>query len=254
MSFDRTDANRSQAIIFDGCFMPRNLNFTRPDGQIWIFAAHESPLTYSAGGNWWYRNKQYIFNWTMTYDKDNTDIFLPYGEILKRNNEKKRNFKSIALNKKKTLLMIASHCQTDSKRQEYVKELKKYIDVDVLGRCGKKLNCGIHYTHDEKCFQLLNTSYKFYLAFENALCHQYITEKFYENFNYDLIMLTRGGYKEESKTLFPEGIYIATEDFKSIKDLATYLKNLRVDEYAELLKRESVLFSWLFKGLSKSIV
>ncbi|XP_045187970.2 alpha-(1,3)-fucosyltransferase C-like [Mercenaria mercenaria] len=248
MSYDRTYANRSHAVIFDGRFMPPNLNFTRPDGQIWIFAAHESPLTYGSGGNWWYRNKQYIFNWTMTYDKDNTDIFLPYGEILKREFEMRRDFKSIALNKSKTLLMIASHCQTHSKRQEYVNKLKRYIDVDVLGQCGKRWNCGIRFRHEEKCFQLLNTSYKFYLAFENALCHQYFTEKFYENFNYDIIMLTRGGTKNESKTLYPEGTYIATEHFKSIKDLGTYLKNLSVDEYVELLKQKSQFY---FPGYKK---
>ncbi|XP_045179557.2 glycoprotein 3-alpha-L-fucosyltransferase A-like [Mercenaria mercenaria] len=243
MSFDRTDANKSQAIIFDGRFMPRKLRFTRPDGQVWIFAAHESPLTYGAGGNWWYKNTEYIFNWTMTYDRDNTDIFLPYGEILKRKHKERRDFKSIAQNKNKTLLMIASHCSTHSKRQEYVNELKKYIDVDILGSCGKKWNCGTHFTHDENCFQILNTTYKFYLAFENALCHQYITEKFYENFNYDLIMLTRGGSKEESKIFFPKGTYVATEDFKSIKDLGTYLKTLTVNKYAALLKRKSQFYS-----------
>ncbi|XP_053385727.1 glycoprotein 3-alpha-L-fucosyltransferase A-like [Mercenaria mercenaria] len=239
MSYDRTDANRSHAVIFDGRFMPPNLNFTRPDGQIWIFAAHEAPIHYYKGGDWWYKNKQYTFNWTMTYNKDNTDIFLPYGEILKHKNEIKRNFKSLALSKNKTLLIITSRCQTDSKRMEYVEELKKYVDVDVLGRCGKKWNCGIPHIHDD-CFQILNTSYKFYLAFENSICHQYFTEKFYENFNYDLIMLVRGGYKEEAKTLFP---YIATADFKSIEDLGTYLKNLSVDEYAELLKRKSQFYS-----------
>ncbi|XP_053378001.1 glycoprotein 3-alpha-L-fucosyltransferase A-like [Mercenaria mercenaria] len=243
MSFDKTDANRSHAIIFDGRFMPRYLDFTRQNGQVWIFGAHESPLTYGAGGNWWYRNTEYTFNWTMTYDRDNTDIFLPYGEILKRKHEERRDFKSLALNRNKTLLMITSHCKTHSKRQEYVDQLKRYIDVDILGRCGKKWDCGIHFTHDENCFQILNTTYKFYLAFENALCHQYITEKFYDNFNYDLIMLTRGGSKRETKTLFPKGTYLATEDFKSIKDLGTYLKNLSVDEYAEMLKRKSQFYS-----------
>ncbi|XP_053386070.1 glycoprotein 3-alpha-L-fucosyltransferase A-like [Mercenaria mercenaria] len=243
MSFDRNDAVASQAIIFDGRHMPKNISFTRPNGQIWIFMAQESPLIYGVFGNWWYKNKQYIFNWTMTYDKDNTDIFLPYGEILKHQTEVKRDFKSIALNKTKTLLMIASHCQTHSKRQEYVKELQKYVDVEVLGRCGKRWKCGVHFRHNENCFQLLNTSYKFYLAFKNALCHQYFTEKFYDNFNYDLIMLTRGGSTGDARRLFPEGTYISTDDFKSIKELGAFLKNLSVDRYADLLRRKSQFYS-----------
>ncbi|XP_053378773.1 glycoprotein 3-alpha-L-fucosyltransferase A-like [Mercenaria mercenaria] len=243
MTFNKLEANNSQAVIFDGQNMPRKLDFTRPNGQVWIFEAHESPFSYGANGNWWYRNKEYSFNWTMTYNKDNTDIFLPYGEILRHKRAMRKDFKSIAKNKNRTLLMIASHCHTHSKRQEYVNILRKYIDVEVLGHCGEKWTCGARYKHDENCFQLLNTTFRFYLAFENALCHQYFTEKFYENFNYDLIMLTRGGSPGEAKQHFPVGTHIATDDFKTVKDLGNFLKNLSVDEYADLLQKKSQYYS-----------
>ncbi|XP_053378703.1 alpha-(1,3)-fucosyltransferase C-like [Mercenaria mercenaria] len=159
MTFNKLEANNSQAVIFDGQNMPRKLDFTRADGQVWIFAANESPFSYGANGNWWYRNKEYLFNWTMTYNKDNTDIFLPYGEILKHKREMRKDFKSIAKNKNRTLLMIASHCHTHSKRQEYVNILRKYVDIEVLGHCGEKWTCGARYKHDENCFQLLNTTF-----------------------------------------------------------------------------------------------
>lgn len=55
------------------------------------------------------------------------------------------------------------------------KELQKYIPVDIYGACGT-LKCAI--SEKQKCDQMLNTDYKFYLAFENSLCYDYITEKF----------------------------------------------------------------------------
>lgn len=50
--------------------------------------------------------------------------------------------------------------------------------MDIYGSCGP-LKCSRLNT--KKCFQLLNQDYKFYLAFENSNCRDYITEKFYVN-------------------------------------------------------------------------
>ena len=35
-------------------------------------------------------------------------------------------------------------------------------------------------TDSQKCFQLLERDYKFYLSFENSNCDEYITEKFWD--------------------------------------------------------------------------
>ena len=35
------------------------------------------------------------------------------------------------------MLWIASHCWTDSRREEYVKQLSKFIPVTVVGKCAK---------------------------------------------------------------------------------------------------------------------
>jgi len=54
----------------------------------------------------------------------------------------------------------------------------RYVQVDVYGGCGT-LRC--LRSEFDRCRQLLNNDYKFYLSFENSNCDYYITEKFYEN-------------------------------------------------------------------------
>jgi hypothetical protein len=63
-------------------------------------------------------------------------------------------------------------------RLNYARELGKYINVDIYGACGSK-RCAR--SSADKCFSLLDKEYKFYLAFENSNCKNYITEKFFVN-------------------------------------------------------------------------
>ena len=82
--------------------------------------------------------------------------------------------------KTKLALWLVSHCETDNKREDYVKSLQKYIPVDIFGKCGQTLNdSGIGWERI-KVFEKMSLNYKFYLAFENSNCHDYVTEKFYK--------------------------------------------------------------------------
>ena len=49
-------------------------------------------------------------------------------------------------------------------------ELQKYMPIDIYGKCGP-LNC----TEGNQGFANLAPAYKFYLAFENSNCFEYIT-------------------------------------------------------------------------------
>jgi len=60
----------------------------------------------------------------------------------------------------------------------YAKELSKFIQVDIYGACGS-LRCPR--SQSQTCFDMLDEDYKFYLAFENSNCKDYITEKFFVN-------------------------------------------------------------------------
>ncbi|XP_045216128.1 glycoprotein 3-alpha-L-fucosyltransferase A-like [Mercenaria mercenaria] len=239
---EKSCLEKSDAVIFKGAHLPEKYPFKRPHGQVWIFAEDESPFYYNDFGGH-YKNNFWksAFNWTMTYNRNNTDIYLPNGEIWKRKTEDNRDFQKIAKSKTKDAVIITSRCKTDSKRELVIEKLKKYINVDILGRCGQEWKCGTMYVHDD-CFNILNYSYKFYLAFENALCRGYSTEKFFENFNYDLLLVSRAGKTNFREALtIPENVYIDSNDYQSIDDLGAYLQRLVVnnEEYAGILRRKS---------------
>ena len=42
-------------------------------------------------------------------------------------------------------------------------------------------------TQEDACYQMLNSTYKFYLALENSVCQDYVTEKFYKILQYNVI-------------------------------------------------------------------
>jgi len=50
------------------------------------------------------------------------------------------------------------------------------VQVDIYGKCGQ-LSCPR--SDDQRCLELLERDYKFYLSFENSNCDEYITEKFW---------------------------------------------------------------------------
>ena len=43
------------------------------------------------------------------------------------------------------------------------------------------------------CMPMVGDNYKFYLSFENSLCRDYITEKFWKVLSYNVVPLVFGG-------------------------------------------------------------
>lgn len=81
------------------------------------------------------------------------------------------------LNKNKEVAWLVSNCQAKSGRLDYVKELSKYIGVDIYGLCGNDRTC----PRSRDCFKdVIEPQYYFYLSFENSLCQDYVTEKLYK--------------------------------------------------------------------------
>ena len=146
--------------------------------------------------------------------------------------------------KNKLVAWFVSHCNTSSDRESYVKELQKYIPVDIYGACGP-LNCSGK-KMNEKCYRMLERDYKFYLSFENSICKDYVTEKIGIILNYDIIPVTLGG--ANYSVMVPPNSYINALDFSSPRQLAQYLKYLAKNQ-KEYLK----YFEWkaVYQVLSK---
>ena len=165
------------------------------------------------------RRLQNYFNMTVSYRYD-SDVVVRYFEVLALNSTRNFNMTSIKRTKQKKAVWIVSHCKTLIHREQFVKELQKYINITILGRCGRKINSFCpHFKQD--CLQSIVKDYKFIISFENTLCEQYLTEKGTQFMSLPTIPIIMS-YGDPKKHL-PPNSYINVFDFKSVKTLADYL-------------------------------
>ena len=133
-----------------------------------------------------------------------------------------------------SVLYIQSHCDVASDRDRYVKELMKYISVDSYGEClqNKKLPRDLQdpvESMDSPKFLNLIAEYKFHLAFENAICKDYMTEKLFRVLHVGAVPIYRGS--AEAKDWMPNGhSIIMVNDFSSPKELASFIEKLDSDD------------------------
>jgi hypothetical protein len=178
------------------------------------------------------------FNLTMSYRKD-SDITIRYAH-------EKRNVAFSELvdidpkERPKSIVWVVSHCETPSKREIYVTELMKYIDIDVYGACGT-YSCPKK--NNTYCRAMYEQTYRFYLSFENDVCKDYVSEKLYHPLKYKIIPIVYGGadYAEAS----PRNSVINIHDYPNPKDLAAHLRHLTENRTAY-----NAYFKWKRSGIS----
>ena len=129
---------------------------------------------------------------------------------------------NFAAGKSKMVVWFVSNCNSMSNRNEYVNRLRLFINVDVYGGCGN-LKCP-RSTEDD-CRKMAERDYKFYLSLENALCVDYVTEKFYAPMQRNIIPIVFDHHGHIEK-LAPPHSYINAALFPSVRDLADYLNLL----------------------------
>ena len=135
----------------------------------------------------------------------------------------RRNF---AENKTSQVAWFVSNCHARNNRLEYAEQLGKHIGVDVFGDCGTKF-CA---RNSPECGRKLR-QYKFYLAFENSNCVDYITEKFWLNgLQNDILPIVMGPSIQDYEAVAPPKSFIHVDSFDSPEDLAKFLHILDRDD------------------------
>jgi len=234
LTSDKTAISTADLVIFKGL---HNLPNDRPPGQLWMMYALESPLHWVLP-----RNQGKMINWTATYRRDST-IVTPYAkwryyDAMVTQKPQKKNY---AAKKTKLVAWFVSNCHAKNMRLEFARELSTYIQVDIYGKCGD-LHCMRN--NNNNCTDLLKNQYKFYLAFENSNCKDYITEKFFETaLKHQILPIVMGASIEEYKAVAPHHSFIHVDSFHNVQDLAKHLHLL--DQNDELYNE---YFHWRGTG------
>ncbi|CAG0896295.1 unnamed protein product [Darwinula stevensoni] len=219
LTMERTEA--ADAVLFRDR-VPRKVGFPRPSSQLWIAYVLEPPQKIRR------ISEVANANWTATYRSD-SEIVTPYEKWVYHDPEvkTKSQTRNYAKGKTKKVAWFVSNCRARNNRLQYARELAKHIEVDIYGACGT-LNCP---RKEGKCFEMLSQDYKFYLAFENSNCKEYITEKFFLNgLGNDILPIVMGARPEDYERVAPKNSYLHVNNFSSPEELAAYLHKLDQDD------------------------
>lgn len=226
VTYDKTRFIESDLVIFHSNNMPSvqqldELSKKRPISQRWAYHTMESPKVTPDPGP-----LKGLFNATWTYRSD-SEFSAAYATYYPLNNVErlKVTTRDYSQEKSKLVAWMVSNCGAQL-RNKFVQQLKQYINVDVYGSCssqfGKHQSCSK--SNEKHCLK----EYKFYLAFENALCKDYITEKYWERLGEENVVpvVMGGADRTDYKRLAIPGSFINVMDFKTVKELADYLHYL----------------------------
>lgn len=200
----------------------------KPPSQLWIFHSSESPRSPYVLH---VRHFGDMFDLTFSYRVE-SDFWMPYGsyEQMPFVNIPPRDYSA---GKDKLVVWMVSNCGPQP-RKTFVHELQKYIAVDVFGSCSGEFGEPRICPRNELCTSIIKR-YKFYLSFENALCKDYLTEKYWDHLGEENVIPVVMGGANYTKLAIP-GSYINVFDFNTVKDLADYLhfldkNNIAYNEY-----------------------
>eukprot|EP00057_Strongylocentrotus_purpuratus_P031286 XP_784168.3 PREDICTED: alpha-(1,3)-fucosyltransferase 11-like [Strongylocentrotus purpuratus] len=221
----------TRGILFYGTdFRAYEAPLPRKPWHEWALLHEESPMN-----NYALVHGMRLFNHTATFKRGSdypitthslTNLdYLTEREpvpIEEKNRLRKKNFAPI--------LYVQSHCDVAGDRDRFVKELMKHIRVDSYGQClnNKKipedLSNPIDSMESEQFYDFIS-KYKFHLAFENAICDDYITEKFFRPLHVGSVPIYRGSPSAQDWAPSKRS-FIDVNQFESPRQLAYFIKLL----------------------------
>ncbi|KAM4618038.1 3-galactosyl-N-acetylglucosaminide 4-alpha-L-fucosyltransferase FUT3-like [Discoglossus pictus] len=215
LTANRTEYSNADAVIIHHMDVMNDKKLLpeapRPPFQRWVWFNLEPPLIAKN-----LHIMDNLVNLTMTYRQD-SDIVILYGWI--KPLKKTRSFK--IPEKSKLVAWVVSQWYKGDLRTQYYEELKKYMHIDIYGKHQQNLTW--------KDFHRTLSKYKFYLAFENSVHTDYITEKLWEN-AFCARSVVLGAPRENYERFIPPDSFIHVDDFSSAQDLAKFLMELDKDD------------------------
>ncbi|XP_065649779.1 alpha-(1,3)-fucosyltransferase fut-6 isoform X2 [Hydra vulgaris] len=239
ISHDENDFYKSDVVIFHGPNMPslsklQRIQSNRKFGQLWIYFSME-PIPKNAN----IEEFSVFFNIVSTY-AINSDIRIPYRYHAKKNNSEKKTFKIDNFShKNKMVAWFVSNCN-GKERSKLVQKLRLYgIDFEVSGICSKYYSKTFKSSCQKRpCYNDLKY-FKFYFSAENRLCEDYITEKYWETLNNDVIPIVLGGSNYSDPRLAIPGSFIDAMSFDSPKALANHILSVSTNQ-----SKYNAYFEW----------
>lgn len=215
----------------------------KPSKQLWLFYSEEAQRSTIVDTN---NTHIYdgLFNYSISYVRSSAanDHDAAFGQryfkkrmpTLTNYYEKKM---SMTKSEKASALWLVNNCwpYVQSLRGELVLNMSAHMSVRVYT---------VHHKCKEKFRKILlkgnensisYNSYWFYLAFENSLCRDYITEKFWKIITSDslTIPIVLGGCSlEDYAIVAPPNSYIDVRNFTSAKQLTDHLRYVTENEQA----------------------
>ncbi|KAH7680088.1 alpha1,3-fucosyltransferase, partial [Aphelenchoides avenae] len=144
------------------------------------------------------------FHWSMTYI-GSSDVPSPYGfPWISNETAQQRGIPPLDLSydkedvlRRKTVkgaVWMVSRCKAASGRERAIAALSENnFRVDIGGKCARNASMQKLCPRNNNCDKLFG-QYYFYIAAENSICIDYITEKYWERFHYPSVPIVMRRY------------------------------------------------------------
>ena len=231
--FDRSRWEEADAIVFhmpqlgESGFPPEKLK-----GQSWVAWSMESEANYPI------LNRRCevgsMFDIWMTYQQS-SDVWYPYISTNMIDTLKVTPVEKTASSP--AVALISSRFD-QSRRLAFLEALMQKMPIDSYGKT--LCNQGTQIGPGQKLKNNLVSKYKFTLAFENSICEDYVTEKFFDPLLVGSVPVYLGAPNIEEYAP-GENCYIDVTQFDSPGALAKFLVDLAADDeaYAGYLRWKS---------------
>lgn len=212
ITHDRTKRVDSSVVIFHASDLDKTSKLPPQDkDRAWVYHTAEAPH---------YTPKEFhLMQYSMTYRLDSD---FPWGYLDESSLLPVMESPITQVEKEKgaSVAWIVSNCKASNDRHHYVKELSRWINVDIYGHCNNNKVFPPNLSTVE-----LVSKYQFYLSFENSNCKDYVTEKLSTAYLAGVIPIVDG--PSDYGPFIPNThAVIRTDDYGSPRELADYLHTL----------------------------